>query len=273
MQRALAGRTETEARQVPLWAGFGKLAFSLVVILPGLAAYRALPELGGPKRFDQALPVLMNLLYGPTMLGVGLTALVASLMSGLAANISGFAAVWTEDIYHAHLRRNERDDHYLLVARISAMTAIVVSIATSYINFLFRDLMEHVQMIFSIFGAPFWAIFLLGMSTRRVTAKGAIAGFLTGTAVGLLHLLLFAHGWIHYGSIMNANFHAAIYSFSAATVVGLLTSSGSLQLRPALDGNLVFNWRAGIDGPRIGIIWALAVILLSACVALNVLWR
>ncbi len=273
MQRAFAARTESAARQVPLWAGFGKLAFSLVVILPGLAAYRVLPELGGPKRFDQALPALMNLLYGPTMLGIGLTALVASLMSGLAANVSGFAAVWTKDIYHARIRRNETDGHYLLVARISAMTAIVVSIATSYINFLFRDLMEHVQMIFSIFGAPFWAIFLLGMSTRRVTAKGAIAGFLTGTATGLLHLVLFARGWIHYGSIMNANFHAAIYSFSVATVVALLASVGSLQDPPALTGSLVFDWSAGTKGPRVGMIWVLSLVLLVACVALNFLWR
>ena len=106
MQRAFAARTETEARQVPLWAGFVKLAFALVVILPGLAAYRVLPQLGGSIRFDQALPALMNLVYGPTMLGVGLTALVASLMSGLAANVSGVAAIWTEDIYRSRIRRH-----------------------------------------------------------------------------------------------------------------------------------------------------------------------
>lgn len=273
MQRAFAARTETEARQVPLWAGFGKLAFSLVVILPGLAACRVFPELGGSKRFDQALPALMNLLYGPTMLNVGLTALVASLMSGLAANVSGFAAIWTEDIYRTRIRRDETDSHYLLVARISAAAAIVVSTAASYINFLFHDLMEHVQLIFSVFGAPFWAIFLLGISTRRTTAKGAIAGFLTGTAVGLLHLVAFTHDWIRYGSIMNANFHAAIYSFSVATVVALLASSDSHQSKPALTRSLVFDWRAGVKGDRVRIIWVLSLILLLACVALNLIWR
>jgi SSS family solute:Na+ symporter len=273
MQRAFAARTETEARQVPLWAGFGKLAFSLLVILPGLAAYRLIPALGSSARFDQALPALMNLLYGPTMLGIGLTALVASLMSGLAANVSGFAAVWTEDIYRAYIRKHEQDSHYLLVARISAIAAILACTAASYIDFLFRDLMEHVQMIFSIFGAPFWAVFLLGMSTRRTTARGAVAGFLTGTTVGLLHLAAFTHGWIRYGSIMNANFHAAIYSFSTAAAVGLLASFGPRQRQTAVAGNLIFNWRMGTEGVRVGFIWSLALILLVACAALNFLWR
>ena len=76
----------------------------------------------------------------------------------------------------------------------------MISGAASYTDFLFSDLMEHVQLIFSIFAAPFWAIFLLGMTGRRTTERAAIVGFLGGASVGLLHLLAFTRGWIYYGA-------------------------------------------------------------------------
>ena len=269
MQRAFTARTNTEARQVPLWAGFGKIGFSMLVVLPGLAAYRLIPGLGSSQRFDQALPALMKLQYGPSMLGLGLTAIAASLMSGLAANVSAFAAVWTEDIYHSHLVTSKPDRHYLVMGRLATVVAIGVSLLTSYINFLFSDLMEHVQLIFSVFGAPFFAIFLLGMTTRRTNQRGAIAGFLTGTAIALLHLFAFGRGWLHYGSVMSANFYVAIYAFCTSVVVAWLVSAFSStaeKQRPALQMNLTLR---GI--PRL--LWILSALLICACVGLNVMWR
>ena len=173
MQRAFTARSESAARQTPLWAGFGKLALSLIVVLPGLAAYRAFPALGHTRRFDQALPLLMLSVYGPVMLGFGLTALVASLMSGLASNVSAFAALFTQDLYRTYLRTTCPETHYLRVGRGSTVAAILLCMLASYLNFFFSSLMEHVQLIFSIFGAPFWAIFLLGMGTRRATGAGS----------------------------------------------------------------------------------------------------
>jgi len=163
----------------------------------------------------------MKSLYGPFMLYVGLTALTASLMSGLAANISAFAAVWTEDIYRVWLKRGESDRHYLMVGRWAVVAATAISVVASYLNFLFRDLVEHVQMIFSIFGSPFWAIFLLGMTTKRVGTRGAMSGFLAGVCMAGLHVVAVSAGWLHYGSIMNANFHAAMYAFSVACIIAL----------------------------------------------------
>ena len=269
MQRAFTARTNTEARQVPLWAGFGKIGFSMLVVLPGLAAYRLIPGLGSSQRFDQALPALMKLQYGPAMLGLGLTAIAASLMSGLAANVSAFAAVWTEDIYHSHLVTSKPDRHYLMMGRLATVVAISVCLLTSYINFLFSDLMEHVQLIFSVFGAPFFAIFLLGMTTRRTNQRGAIAGFLTGTAIALLHLFAFGRGWLHYGSVMSANFYVAIYAFCTSVAVALLVSAFSStaeEQRTALQMSLTLR---GI--PRL--LWILSALLLCACVGLNVMWR
>ena len=273
MQRAFTARSEKAARQVPLWAGFGKLLFSMIVVLPGLAAFRLFPELGQTRRFDQALPALMTISYGPAMLGLGLTALLASLMSGLAANVSAFAAIWTEDIYRSRLVRDRSDSHYLLIGRISASAAIAISLLTSYIDLLFGSLMEHVQLIFSVFSAPFWAIFLLGMCTRRTTERGAIAGFLTGTTVALLHLAATSIGWLRYGSVMNANFHVAIYAFTSAMVVGWLASSRRRgELSPSAP-RLVFHWRSAFPEDASQLLWILSALLLSTCLILNWIWR
>lgn len=273
MQRAFSARTDAEARQVPLWAGFGKLLFSMLVVLPGLAASLVVPSLGSGRRFDQALPTLMTMYYGPTMLGLGLTALAASLMSGLAANVSAFAAIWTQDIYRASFQRHRSDGHYLFVGRISAIVAIVLSLIASYINFLFSNLMEHVQLLFSVFGSPFFAIFLLGMASRRITERGAIAGFVGGTVLALLRLLALTRGWIHYGSVMNANFYTAIYSFSTAVIIAWFVSTLSVRYEDGGHTSLVFRWRTGLLGREHRLLWILSFLLLSTCVALNVLWR
>jgi len=272
MQRAFTARSDLEARQVPLWAGFGKLVFSIIIVIAGLTAGQLIPELGHSQRFDQALPAITTNFYGPTMLGLGLTALAASLMSGLAANISAFASLWTQDIYRSRIRRNENDQHYLTMGRIATAVAIVISALASYTDFLFSDLMEHVQLIFSIFAAPFWAIFLLGMMTRRATECAAVVGFLSGAAIGLFHLFAFTRGWIFYGSVMSENFYTAIYSFSTALVVGWLISRFGEPQSAHTQNSLVFQWKAGLmEGDRI--LWILSLLLLVSCVALNLIWR
>lgn len=272
MQRALASRNEAEARQVSLWAGFGKLAFSLVVVIPGLAAYRVFPDLHHATQFDQTLPRMMAAFYGPSLLGIGLTALAASLMSGLAANISGFAAIWTEDIYRRHLVRRREDAHYLRVGRASIIAAVAVTLAASYLSFFFADLMEHVQLIFSLFGAPFWAVFLLAIATRRVTARGALWGFTSGTLLAGLQRLCVARGWLSYGSAMSANFHAAAYGFVCALVVSLLVSGKQPACSAADRPALQFTWAEGFRGKGIGLLWSLAGLLMLACVLLNLYW-
>jgi len=272
MQRAFTARTEAEARQVPLWAGFGKLAFSLIVVLPGIAASRLIPSLQQNHHFDQALPQLMNLFYGPTMLGLGLTALAASLMSGLAANVSAVAAIWTEDIYRSRLRPNQTDRHYLAIGRATTILATVICCFASFIDFLFNNLMEHVQLIFSIFGAPFWAIFLLGMLSRRITERAALVAFTGGSLFALAHLAAFTLGYIHYGSIMNANFHAAIYTFAVA--VALATAVSRFGPRPRIEREsvLIFRWKLG-NSLASPLLWTLAILLLATCAAFNWVWR
>jgi solute:Na+ symporter, SSS family len=272
MQRALAARTLESARMVPVLAGFGKLGFSLLIVIPALAAAAILGR-SMPAAFDQTLPALMIHLYGPTTLALGITALLASLLCGLAGHVSACSAVWTQEIYRTNLRPGEQEQHYLKVGRISILIAILLSIFTSYLAFYFNNLMEYIQLIFSFFNAPFFAIFLLGITTRRATANGALRGLLSGVSVACLHHLLVAGGLLHYGSLMNANFRVAIYAFVTTMIVTLLGSNpGELKSNFEQDGLIYHKGASTITSPTV-LWWALSGILLSACLMLNYLWR
>ena len=108
-----------------------------VVILPGIAAlalaqmnigYSLPAKAGGGYDYDQALTTLMAQFYPSGMLGVGLTALMASFMSGMAGNVTAFNTVWTYDIYQSYIRRDAPDLHYLTVGRITTVVGIALSI-------------------------------------------------------------------------------------------------------------------------------------------------
>jgi len=270
-QRALAVRTQEEARIMPLIAGFGKLGFSLLVVAPslGAAAY-----LGArmPARFDQTLPALMAASFNPVQIGLGMTALLASLMTALAANISAFSALWTQEIYRPYIHREDSEEHYIRVGRNAAVVATVLSLLLSYTSFRFRDLMEYVQMIFSFFNAPLFAVFVLGIFTRRATARGAIAGLAAGASLAIVHHSLMAFGVLYYGSMMIANFYVAIYAFVTALIVGWLASRATDARSDAALDSLVWGREqaiAAMPSPRW---WALALLLLATCASLNYLW-
>jgi SSS family solute:Na+ symporter len=145
---------------------------------------------------------------------------------------------------------------------------------TSYLTFFFTDLMEDVQLIFSVFGAPFWAIFFLGMISRRTTSRGAMLGLITGILVALLHLAAVAHGFLHYGSMLSADFYGALYAFltTILTATGVDRSSVAAPI-PAVQNRLVFTWRAALAGHGVATLWILSTLLLTACAVLNLIWR
>lgn len=273
IQRALAAKSIQDARLVPLLAGFGKLAFSLIVVVPALGAGSYLGS-RMPASYNQILPALMASSYGPILLGLGITALLASLMSGLAANVTAFSAVWTQEIYRPYLRKGAPETHYIGMGRTSAIVAALLSIATSYLAIHFRDLMEYIQLIFSLFAAPFFAVFLMGMFTRKATSTGAIAGLISGVAVAFTYQLLVAFGLFTHGSLMSTNFHTAICAFAMSLAVGLLSST-TAQRRPDEEiAHLIFDYRGYHKHLRLSPTWwILAGLLVAMCAGLNYAWR
>jgi len=273
VQRTLTARTVTGGRLVPLLAGFGKLGFSLLVVIPSLGAAALLGH-RMPAAFDETLPALMDGSYGPVLLGLGMTALLASLMSGLASNVTAFSAVWTEEIYRNIVRPGETEKHYIHIGRISVLGALALSLATSYVAFSFHDLMEYVQLIFSLFSAPFFAVFLMGVFTRRATSKGGVAGLFSGVAVAFVHHGLVAAGRLRYGSLMSANFYVAIYAFAVALAVGLIFSRPADRKEDAQLKSLVYRRGDPDESMQPSPTWwLLACLLLAACGVLNFYWR
>jgi solute:Na+ symporter, SSS family len=272
IQRSLAARSVASGRMVPLLAGFGKLGFSMLVVSPALGAAAYLGS-RMPASYDETLPTLMAASFQPVLLGLGMTMVLASLMTGLAANVSASSAVWTEEIYRTMLRKTAPEPHYIRIGRIASVVAVALSIAASYLAFYFRDLMEYVQLIFSLFGAPFFAVFALGVFTRRATATGALAGLSSGFLLALTHHALVAAHVLHYGSLMSANFYVAIAGFFTSLLVGLAASRRADQKPRAETDTLVFNLAAGSLRNPGALWWVMAGTLLLCCAVLNYMWR
>jgi len=251
VQRAMAAESMSAARRTPLIAAFPKMVFPFIVIVPGIAAVALshmgigyeLPAKAGGLDYDQALTTLMAKFYPTGMLGVGLTALMASFMSGMAGNVTAFNTVFTYDLYQGHIRPNAPDRHYLWVGRASTVGGIALSIATAYLAREYNNIMDVLQLVFSFVNAPLFATFLLGMFWKRTTGHGAFTGLLAGTtAAALTHGLTIAEdkgGWIATAhtlpSTMAQNFWIAICAWSVCFVVTLVVS---LATAPRLENEL-----------------------------------
>jgi solute:Na+ symporter, SSS family len=130
--------------------------------------------------YNQALPLMMVRYMGPGLLGLGITALIAGFMSGMAGNVSAFSTVWTYDIYKPLIHKTGTDSHYVLVGRLSIIIGVIVSIVAAYIVQQFHGIMDYVQALFSIFVAPLLAAILFGMFWKRATRLAGFLGLLTG---------------------------------------------------------------------------------------------
>jgi SSS family solute:Na+ symporter len=245
VQRAMAAKSMSAARRTPLIAAFPKMVMPFIVILPGIAAIAltqmnvgyTLPVKGSGYDYDQALTTLMIHFYPSGLMGLGLTALMASFMSGMAGNVTAFNTVFTYDLYQSYVRRNAPDDHYLRVARWTTLGGVALSIAAAYLAQRYNNIMDVLQLVFSFVNAPLFATFLLGMFWKRTTGHGAFAGLLSGTgAAALVHGLTVAEGkggWIaavhQFPSTMAQNLWMAIFAWSTCFLVTLLVS---LATRP-----------------------------------------
>jgi SSS family solute:Na+ symporter len=272
IQRALTARNMRESIQTPLIAAIFKLFFPALLIIPGLAVAVFFHE-DGTTHFDQALPFLMRHYYGPTLLGLGISAILASLMSGLAGNISALSAVWTHDLYRSHINRNATDQHYLRMGRVSTVVATILAITTASIAFRYNSLMEYLTLLFSLFNAPLFATFLLGMFTTWATPTAGFCGLLAGVVAATAHNIAVRSHMIGYGSDMLASFYGAVYGFGISIVIIALTSAFTRRKSiEDLAGVTYFTCEKEPNVITPGI-WVLAGCIVTACIALNLVFR
>ena len=252
VQRAMAADSMSAARKTPLIAAVPKMLFPFLVILPGMLAIALTAHAGtsnfalpkkpdGSYNYDLAAPMMLVHYFPPGLLGVGMTALLASFMSGMAGNVTAFNTVFTVDIYESYIRPGQSDEHYLNVGKVATVGGILASILTALMAANFNNIMDLLQLVFAFVNAPLFATFLLGMFWKRTTGHAAFFGLLSGTLAAAAHHGLtqpagatspIKGGWLGavlhvYPSEMAQNFGTAIFAwtvcFLTTIVISLLT--------------------------------------------------
>lgn len=227
IQRALAAEDLHAARMTPIIAAFPKILFPVLTVVPGLIAIAAIPTLGSNNQelsYNMAIPSMLSAMYPNGLFGLGITALLASFMSGMAGNVTAFNTVWTYDIYQSYIAKNRSDQHYLWMGRAATAVGILISVGTAYLVMGFPSIMDYMQLIFSFFNAPLFATFLLGMFFKRTSPWGAFYGLLGGTIGAVLHYILTLQGKLHYVSVMGGNFHRSLMAWTICMIITITIS-------------------------------------------------
>ncbi|MDW3849881.1 sodium:solute symporter family protein [Micromonospora sp. BRA006-A] len=238
VQRALSARNMSAARRTPIIAAYPKLLIPAVTVIPGLIALVTVKGLGadeGDLVYNNAIPLLMRDLLPNGVLGIAVTGLVASFMAGMAANVSGFNTVFTYDIWQAYFRRDMPDEHYVKVGRLATVGAVVIGIGTAFIAAGFSNIMNYIQALFSVFNAPLFGTFIIGMFWRRMTPLAGFWSLLSGTVVATATYLLYKGGVISFNSDLEESFWGAGLAFATVAVVAAIVTP---LTRPKTDDQL-----------------------------------
>jgi SSS family solute:Na+ symporter len=298
IQRAMSAESMTAARRTPILAAIPKMLFPGLVILPGMIAIALHTSRGGllplgadgTPNYNLAVPVLLAHYLPSGLLGLGLTALMASFMSGMAGNVTAFNTVWTYDIYQSYIRPGQSDRHYLRMGHTATVVGIVLSVAAAYATTRFNNIMDMLQLVFAFVNAPLFATFLLGMFWRRATGHGAFFGLLSGTAAAAIHHGLtlprgampglkgaFLGTALHvYPSEMAQNFWTAIFAWTTCFVATIAISLVTARDKSDAElGGLVYSLTPRqTDGE---LVWykrpaTLGVIALGLTLVLNIIF-
>jgi SSS family solute:Na+ symporter len=250
VQRVLAANSLRSARMAPVIGSFFKMAVPFIVILPGLLGLVVLQNPDGTHMllhgenfvaahageglhsYNDVLPLMMVRYLTPGLLGLGITALIAGFMSGMAGNVSAFSAVWTYDIYQPHINRNASDQHYVAVGRWATILGVLVSIVAAYSVRQAPGIMDYVQALFSFFISPLLGAVLMGMFWKRATKAGGFWGLLIGTltSISLFIWVKIDPSALHYVAFspdakdMAENMYRALWSVSVCVLVIFVVS-------------------------------------------------
>lgn len=266
VQRAMAAKSMGDARRTPIIGAIPKMLFPVIVILPGMIALGLAAKAGsgysiplgvtGATDYNLVIPSLIAHYLPTGMLGLALTALMASFMSGMAGNVTAFNTVWTYDIYQSYIGKGKSDSHYMWMAKFATVAGIVISIGFAYVAKNVNNIMDFLQLVFGFVNAPVFATFLLGMFWKRATGHGAFFGLLAGTICAMIF-----HGisapipldkigdgipWVQgawlgakfgFTSSMAQNFWLAIVAWTFCFVITIAISLATKRTKT--DGELV----------------------------------
>jgi SSS family solute:Na+ symporter len=252
VQRALSARNLSAAQRTPLIAAYPKLLIPAVIVIPGMIALVKIPGLGGANgdlAYNNAIPLLMNEYLPNGMLGIALTGLMASFMAGVAANVSAFNTVITTDLVEPYLRKDRDDAFYIRAGRVATIVGVIVAIGTALIASTYSNLMNYLQALFSIFNAPLFATFIIGMFWKRMTSTAALLGLIAGTLTALTAYVGYKFtGWFSFGSDLDESFWGAGLAFVVDALVTVVVTYAT-KPKPVED------LRGLVWGMSVGDVW------------------
>ena len=292
VQRILTAKDIRSAEMAPIIGAGFKMFVPLIVILPGLLGLAVLPMkltaesavVAGGHSYNDVLPLMLARYCGPGLLGLGITALIAGFMSGMAGNVSAFTTVWTYDIYRALVNKDATDQHYVNMGRWTTVIGVLISVGTAYLVMQFASIMDYVQALFSFFVAPLFGTVILGMLWKRASGAGGFWGLLCGTAssIGMWTWVKLDPTALRYVALspnakaLAQDMYQALWSFVVCVTV---TVAVSLMTKPKTDAELAGLVYGLTEVPSVGdaplyqkpVFWA--VVVAVALVILNiVMW-
>ncbi|MFE0808096.1 sodium:solute symporter family protein [Streptomyces sp. NPDC058848] len=228
VQRALSAKNLSAAQRTPLIAAFPKIFIVFVVMIPGLVAAVLVPKIGTPGsdlQYNDAIPYLMQQLLPNGVLGIAVTGLLAAFMAGMAANISSFNTVFTNDVWARYVVKGREDDYYVRFGRLITVIGVLASIGTAFLASSFSNIMSYLQTLFSFFNVPMFVVFIIGMFWKRASMKSGFWGLIAGTTAAMVnYFVIYKQGIIDIPSDQGANFVSAIAGFVAGAVVMVAVS-------------------------------------------------
>ncbi|HVN47809.1 MAG TPA: sodium:solute symporter family protein [Bacteroidota bacterium] len=295
VQRVLSARDLRSAKLAPIIGAGFKMFVPLIVILPGLLGLAVMPGLVGEKEaiatgahsYNEVLPLMLARYAGPGLLGLGVTALIAGFMSGMAGNVSAFATVWTYDIYkpiHLKIAKTEGTDaHYVKIGRWCTVIGVFISIGTAYLVQQFASIMDYVQALFSFFVAPLFGTVILGMLWKRATKAGGFWGLFAGigSSIGMWAWVKLDPSALKYIALspyakdMAENMYRGLWSWLICVAVTIVVS---YMTQPKPESELVGLVRGCTEIPSEGdmplykrpIFWA--AVILAVFIVLNIIF-
>lgn len=246
VQRAMAAKNLDSARKTPLVAAIPKMFFPAVVTLLGMIALAVAPKIV-TQDYNLALPLLLGRYYHTGMLGLGLTALLASFMSGMAGNITAFNTVFTYDIYQTYLVKGKPDVHYLRVGKLATVWGTLLSCLSAYVVLNFDNLMDYMQLINILFIAPAFSVFALGMFWKRPSAAAGFYGIVAGTVAAFTEYLCYRLHLLHFRSPMAANLWTAVWGLAGSLSIMLVVSVFTTLAGPKALTGLTYSYVAPLE--------------------------
>ena len=265
VQRILTAKDIRSAELAPIIGAGFKMFVPLIVILPGLLGLAVLPMkltaesavVAGGHSYNDVLPLMLARYCGPGLLGLGVTALIAGFMSGMAGNVSAFTTVWTYDIYRALINKDASDEHYVNMGRWTTVIGVLISVGTAYLVMRSASIMDYVQALFSFFIAPLFGTVILGMLWKRASGAGGFCGLLCGTAssVGMWAWVKVDPSALRYVALspnakaLAQDMYQALWSFVICVTVTVVVS---LMTKPKTDAELTGLVYGLTEVPSIG---------------------